>query len=216
MQALRKGCRGNDVVDLQKALGITIDGVFGTATETAVKKFQKENGLTVDGIVGAMTWLKLKERNLPQNNVAQPSPYKKSTRNIKYIAIHCAATPEGKDFTVDDITKWHKQRGFTTIGYHYVIYRDGSIHVGRDVNKAGAHVENYNSNSIGICYIGGCTKDGKKAKDTRTPAQKNALLELLKALRKLYPNAKIQGHRDFPNVKKACPSFDAKSEYKNI
>lgn len=135
-------------------------------------------------------------------------------RKIDEILVHCAATPEGKDFTVEDIDKWHKARGFKKIGYHFVIYNDGSTHKGRDIEEVGAHCTGHNSRSIGICYIGGVAKDGKTPKDTRTEPQKIALLELLKELKVKYPKAKIYGHRDFAN--KACPSFDAKTEYKNI
>jgi N-acetylmuramoyl-L-alanine amidase len=135
-------------------------------------------------------------------------------RKIDEILVHCAATPEGKDFTVEDIDKWHKARGFKKIGYHFVIYNDGSIHKGRDIEEVGAHCTGHNSRSIGICYIGGVTKDGKTPKDTRTDSQKESLLELLKELRVKYPKAKIYGHRDF--AAKACPSFDAKTEYKDI
>lgn len=135
-------------------------------------------------------------------------------RKIDKILVHCAATPEGKDFTVEDIDKWHRARGFKKIGYHFVIYNDGSVHKGRDIEEIGAHCTNHNSRSIGICYIGGVAKDGKTPKDTRTEPQKIALLELLKELKVKYPKAKIYGHRDF--AAKACPSFDAKNEYKNI
>lgn len=135
-------------------------------------------------------------------------------RKIDKILVHCAATPEGKNFTVEDIDKWHRARGFKKIGYHFVIYNDGSVHKGRDIEEIGAHCTNHNSRSIGICYIGGVAKDGKTPKDTRTEPQKIALLELLKELKVKYPKAEIYGHRDFAN--KACPSFDAKTEYKNI
>ena len=84
-------------------------------------------------------------------------------RNINEIIVHCAATPEGKDFTVADIRRWHKARGWSDIGYHYVVYRDGSVHKGRPVSKVGAHVRGRNRNTIGICYIGGVAKDGKTA-----------------------------------------------------
>lgn len=135
-------------------------------------------------------------------------------RKIDKILVHCAATPEGKDFTVEDIDRWHKARGFKKIGYHFVIYNDGSVHEGRNIEEIGAHCTNHNSRSIGICYIGGVAKDGKTPKDTRTEPQKIALLKLLKELKVKYPKAEIYGHRDFAN--KACPSFDAKNEYKNI
>jgi N-acetylmuramoyl-L-alanine amidase len=105
-------------------------------------------------------------------------------------------------------------RGFSDIGYHYVIYRDGSIHQGRSEDKIGAHCTNHNSISIGVCYIGGMDADNKNAKDTRTDAQKASLIELLKELKAKYPKATIHGHREFAN--KACPSFDALKEYADI
>ena len=135
-------------------------------------------------------------------------------RKINLIIVHCSATPEGKDFTVDDITRWHKARGFKTIGYHYVIYRDGTIHGGRPVSEEGAHCVGHNKNSIGVCYIGGLVADGKTPKDTRTDAQKLSLRNLLSQLKKSYPGVAIRGHRDF--AAKACPSFDATKEYCNL
>lgn len=137
-------------------------------------------------------------------------------RTITEIIIHCADTPEGRDFTVEDITRWHKARGFRTIGYHYVIYRDGSIHSGRPEKEEGAHCKDggHNHHSIGICYIGGKSADGMGYKDTRTPEQKEALLSLLRRLKARYPHARIYGHRDF--AARACPCFDARSEYKHL
>ena len=135
-------------------------------------------------------------------------------RIINEIIVHCAATREGRDFTVEDITRWHKARGFATIGYHYVIYRDGSIHEGRPLEQIGAHCVGHNKHSIGICYIGGCASDGKTPKDTRTPEQKEALLALLRRLKARFPNATIHGHRDF--AAKACPSYDAFREYRQL
>lgn len=135
-------------------------------------------------------------------------------RSINEIIVHCSATPEGKDFTVADITRWHKARGFRTIGYHYVVYRDGSIHTGRPLEQVGAHCLRHNAHSIGICYIGGCAADGKTPKDTRTEAQTTSLLALLRQLKDQFPNAAIHGHRDF--AAKACPSFDATREYKKL
>lgn len=206
MNTLKKGSRGNDVKTLQKALNLIVDGIFGNLTDEAVREFQKSNGLKVDGIVGNNTWAKL--------GIKDNAEIKKSIRNIKEIIIHCSDTPEGKDFTVDDIRKWHLARNFSDIGYHYVIYRDGSVHEGRDVNISGAHCTNHNSISIGVCYIGGRAAVGATPKDTRTEAQKKSLIDLLKKLEKLYPNATIHGHCEF--AVKACPSFDAKREYANI
>ena len=135
-------------------------------------------------------------------------------RIINEIIIHCSATPEGKDYTVEQIRQWHKQRGFSDIGYHYVIYRDGSIHSGRPIERIGAQCLKHNAHSIGVCYIGGVAKDGKTPKDTRTDAQKESLIKLIKELKAKYPKATVHGHREYAN--KACPCFDAKNEYKNL
>ena len=197
---LKLGNRGNEVKLLQEKLNLKADGVFGPLTEEAVKDFQRSNGLEVDGIVGDNTLSKL---NLSVNK-----------RNIKELIVHCSATPEGKDYSVDTIRQWHLQRGFSDIGYHYVIYRDVSIHIGRDESIIGAHCTGHNTNSIGVCYIGGCASDGKTPKDTRTLQQKESLLSLLKTLKIKYPNAKIYPHYKF--AAKACPSFNAEEEYKNI
>lgn len=134
-------------------------------------------------------------------------------RKINEIIVHCTATAEGKDFTVADIDRWHKAKGWKCIGYHYVVYRDGSVHEGRPVNEVGAHCYGHNQNSIGVVYIGGCAADGKTPKDTRTPAQKRGLLNMLAKLKKEYrlPKGSIHGHRDY--AAKACPSFDATKEY---
>ena len=135
-------------------------------------------------------------------------------RKITDIIVHCSATPEGKSFTVADIDRWHRQRGFAQIGYHYVIYLDGSVHKGRPIEQVGAHCQGHNAHSIGICYIGGLATDNKTPKDTRTPEQKQAMLNLLKELRAKFPTATIRGHRDL--AAKACPSFDATKEYAHI
>ena len=132
----------------------------------------------------------------------------KYMRKIDKIIIHCSATPEGKDFTIKDIRNWHLARGFSDIGYHFVIYRDGSVHKGRAIDFAGAHTTGQNKHSIGICYIGGCAADGKTPKDSRTPEQRFALFKLVYELMQQYniPISKVFGHREFAN--KACPSFD--------
>ena len=139
---------------------------------------------------------------------------KKSRRRINEIIVHCTATPDGRDYTVADIRQMHKAQGWVDIGYHYLIYRDGSIHEGRNVDLVGAHCQGHNAQSIGVCYVGGVARDGKTPKDTRTQAQKDALVHLLMQLVCLYPDATIRGHRDF--AAKACPSFDATREYKNL
>lgn len=144
-----------------------------------------------------------------------------------FLVVHCTATPEGKPFHRADIDKMHRQRGFTAIGYHYLICLDGTVEVGRPEDVIGAHVEGHNSNSIGISYVGGVDAKGK-AKDTRTPAQKGAMVALLTTLKAKYPKAVIVGHRDFSPDKnhngridsyeriKECPCFDAIPEYAGI
>jgi N-acetyl-anhydromuramyl-L-alanine amidase AmpD len=149
-------------------------------------------------------------------------------RNIKYIIVHCSATAEGRDFHAKDIDRWHRHRGFNSIGYHYVVDLDGKIEAGRPESQVGAHVYGHNANSIGVVYVGGVAKDGKTPKDTRTAGQKDSLRRLLIELKRKYPSAIICGHRDMSPDKnhdgkiepwewmKACPSFDAKKEYQDI
>lgn len=154
---------------------------------------------------------------------------------IDAIVCHCSATVEGLDIGKKEITQMHLQRGFSTIGYNFVIRLDGTIEVGRSLHIDGAHCNtkgfsgvSYNKHSIGICYVGGLDKH-KKPADTRTDAQKKALRELISQLLKEYPNIKeIIGHRDTsPDLNgngevepseyiKACPCFDAKEEYKDL
>lgn len=131
-------------------------------------------------------------------------------RKINKIILHCSATRAGQHFTTEDIDHWHRQRGFAKIGYHYVVYLDGSIHKGRDISEIGAHVKGHNSTSIGICYIGGLDQSGK-ACDTRTPEQKESLAKLVAELKTQFPQATIHGHNEFAN--KACPCFDVKKEF---
>lgn len=135
---------------------------------------------------------------------------KKSVRNITEIVVHCTATPAGRDVTVADVDRWHRQRGFNGIGYHYIVALDGTVCPGRDVDLAGAHCRGHNTRSIGVCYVGGLDASGRPA-DTRTESQWRALRCLLSALKRLYPGVVIRGHRDF--AAKACPCFDATSEY---
>lgn len=132
---------------------------------------------------------------------------------IKYIIVHCSATPAGRNVTAADIDRYHRKRGFSKIGYHYVVRLDGTIEEGRPVTQIGAHCLGKNDCSIGVCYVGGIDSDGRPV-DTRTPAQKRALLSLLTDLRRRYPQAEIVGHRDF--AAKACPSFDARREYRTL
>ena len=135
------------------------------------------------------------------------------SRNITHIVVHSTATPEGRHVSLEEVTRWHLARGFRAIGYHYLIELDGVIRMGRPLSQAGAHVKGHNANTVGIAYVGGTDKQGK-AKDTRTPQQKVTMSVLLRDLKNLYPAAEIVGHRDLGAT--ACPSFDAKNEFKNI
>ena len=135
-------------------------------------------------------------------------------RLVKEIIVHCSATREDQQVSVDTIRDWHLARGWNDIGYHFYIDLDGTINKGRDIDKMGAHCKGHNRNSIGICYCGGVETDGKTPKDTRTQEQKDSLLNVLKTLKAMYPEAVIYSHSEFAT--KACPSFDATEEYENI
>ena len=125
------------------------------------------------------------------------------------IVVHCSATQPKQDIGAAEIERWHRQRSFLAIGYHYVIRRDGTVELGRPDDTVGAHVEGHNSTSVGICLVGGV--DAKlKPQDNFTAEQYAALHDLLVEVKAKYPEAEILGHRDFPGVDKACPSFDVK------
>lgn len=132
-------------------------------------------------------------------------------RKITHIVVHCSATPNGKEVSAKEIDRWHRQRGFAKIGYHFVIHLDGSVSKGRELEEPGAHVSGHNATTIGICYVGGVdANDPKKALDTRTAAQRDRLFKLITELKKRFPDAEVLGHRDFPGVAKACPCFDTR------
>ena len=135
-------------------------------------------------------------------------------RNINYIAIHCTAThPETSIASIQNY--WKNNLGWKNPGYHYIIDHFGNVINLLPIEFVSNGVQGYNSQTINISYVGGIDKKGNP-KDTRTEAQKQSILKLLKELRIKFTKAKIQGHRDFPNVKKAFPSFDAKKEYSLI
>ena len=135
-------------------------------------------------------------------------------RTITHIVVHCSAT--GQDAKVEAIQRYWKQNlGWKSPGYHYIIEADGKETQLLTIAQPSNGVKGWNKSIINICYIGGVDKLGKPI-DNRTDAQKKQLYTRLKALKTMFPQAIIQGHKDFPNVAKACPCFDAKSEYKNI
>lgn len=136
-------------------------------------------------------------------------------RGIRYLVVHCTATPSGTK--VEAIQRyWREHLGWKAPGYHKVILEDGTVVPLADDETICNGVAGYNRQALHVSYIGGVDKDGKTAKDTRTPEQKAALMSVLKAWRKKYPLAIIQGHRDFPGVSKKCPSFNANVEYLHL
>tara|TARA_B110000977_G_C11026175_1_gene473249 strand:+ start:1174 stop:1605 length:432 start_codon:yes stop_codon:yes gene_type:complete len=135
-------------------------------------------------------------------------------KKINKVIVHCTATPEGRHTTVEDVRRWHLDRGWSDIGYHYLVYLDGTVHEGRPMEIQGAHTKGQNKNSIGIAYVGGIDKVNFKAKDTRTEEQKEALVDMLEFFKIANPEVTIHGHNEFAS--KACPCFDAKTEYENI
>lgn len=135
----------------------------------------------------------------------------KERKETKFIVVHCSATKPSHNFEASDIRRMHLQRGWLDIGYHVVITRSGDVQSGRDIEAIGAHVEGFNAVSVGVCLIGGVSeKDVKTPESNFTAEQFKALKTVLKSLKEMYPQAVILGHRDFPKVAKACPSFDVK------
>lgn len=132
-----------------------------------------------------------------------------------YIVIHAAATKPSMDIGAADIDKWHRQLGWSRIGYAFVIRRNGKVEEGRGEDEIGAHVKGYNDRSVGICMAGGIDKEGNP-EDNFTDEQWAALEKLVKRLHAKYPRAEVVGHRDFPDVKKACPCFDVRTWWKKV
>ena len=136
-------------------------------------------------------------------------------KSTKYLVVHCSATRPSMDVGVKEIRQWHKAKGWEDVGYHFVIRRDGKVERGRPEDMVGAHVAGYNSNSIGVCLVGGVNeKDFTKAENNFTKEQ--LFSAFVKKLSAKYPKATVLGHRDFPKVAKACPSFNATQEYAHI
>lgn len=142
-------------------------------------------------------------------------------RNLNRIIIHCSATPEGRDVKTDTIRDWHvNKRGWSDIGYHFVIELDGTLVEGRPLERQGAHTKGHNRNSIGICYVGGVEAEKKNgkwiAKDTRTNKQIQVLNQLILSLCDNFniPIDNVYGHNEFSS--KSCPSFDVKELVKEL
>ena len=131
-------------------------------------------------------------------------------KSYDWLVVHCAATPADMDIGVKEIRHWHLQRGFSDVGYHYIIRRDGTVEKGRTDTTPGAHARGYNMHSLGICMVGGSKKNSTLAEDNFTQPQFKSLQKLLTDLKVSHPDAEILGHRDLPGVTKACPSFDVR------
>ena len=126
------------------------------------------------------------------------------------IIIHCAATKPSMNVDATVIDRWHRERGWLKIGYHYVISRDGSIEIGRNEDTVGAHAKGYNSTSIGICLVGGMSEDGEPVSNF-TEEQLLMLTRLVDGLKTKYPDSKVIGHNNVSS--KTCPNFDVGEWY---
>lgn len=138
---------------------------------------------------------------------------KKTNRLIDKIIIHCSATQSKMDIGAKEIRQWHKAKGWSDIGYHLCIRRDGTVELGRDINRVGAHVSGHNTGSIGICLIGGV--DARMMPESNyTNDQWRSLRNTLRFLKLDYPSASIHGHNEFTKMK-ACPCFDVPEELRS-
>jgi len=135
-------------------------------------------------------------------------------QDVKWLVVHCSASRCNRPFTVERLIETGRQR-FGQPSYHYYVRRNGNVVPILPESVQGVHAVGYNHCSIAVCYEGGLDENGKAA-DTRTELQKASLYELLKQLRRDYPQARIIGHRELPNVRKDCPCFDASAEYADL
>ena len=218
MNTLQLNSRGDDVKILQRALGVTPDGIFGQATDKALRAFQSAHGLKADGIAGAATWAALVGAG--------------AGRVIDAIVIHCTAGSQRQ--TPAQVVDYHTRSeaagglGWSAPGYHYIIAPDGSVVSTWPEAEPSNGVAGHNAHILNIAWIGGIDSAGREL-DNRTPAQKAAMRSLLSQLRSRYPKARITGHRDIASVDsnhngiidpwervKACPCFDAEIEFRGL
>lgn len=204
----------------QSELGLVVDGIAGPATIHALRSLRDSRRKGIDsarrvepdksGIYTPLPGYRSHNINVIKTPIHVPDIVD-TKRFIDEITVHCAATSEGKHFTVKDIRAWHMQRGFSDIGYHFVSYARGGIYTGRPIGQIGAHVLGRNASTIGICYIGGLDASGELAKDTRTLAQVNDLMWLIQELLQAFPSIRrISGHNEY--AAKACPSFNVPTD----
>lgn len=168
--------------------GLTVDGYYGPRTDAAAMRYLAAPGRLSN----------------PIRRINPPTD-----RPINRLVVHCAATKIGEDDHVDaaEIDRWHRAKGWSGIGYHYVILRDGTVEIGRPIDRIGAHVRGHNTGSVGICLIGGYNADGLPTgpiSGLYTDEQMVALDKLLRDLLRYWPHSKALGHRDHPGVNKAC------------
>ena len=134
-----------------------------------------------------------------------------SADSVRFLVLHCSASRCNQDYSVEQLRRDHKARGFYDIGYHFYIRKDGTMTQHRKLLEVGAHARPYNRCSIGICYEGGLDEQGKPC-NTMTTEQETRLIDLFRNLKILFPKAKIVGHRDLPGTTpKECPCLDAGS-----
>lgn len=124
---------------------------------------------------------------------------------VTHIVVHYSATFPDMDVTAAQIDRWHRERGFAKIGYHYFIRRDGTVEKGRADTEVGAHVAGQNTGKLGICWAGGLERGKPGGHKNMAPAQEKALIGLIKSLLVKYPAAKVVGHRDLAATE--CPGF---------
>lgn len=201
-----------------------VDGDLGPRTREAIRAFQKANGLTVDGIVGSATLGALRAGSVI---IVPPLPAPgepRARRLIHTLVWHCTATPEGKEFTRAQIDAMHRARGFSKIGYHKLIHLDGRVSIGRAESEVGAHVAGHNVGTLGFSYVGGVDARNRP-KDTRTPEQKATMVRLTEEAARKYKLRAVVGHRDLSPDRdhdgvvepwewvKSCPCFDVVPEY---
>lgn len=193
------------------------DGQWGKESRDAMQRFQRDHHLPVtdkpDEATARALGGKMGEIAADIIVGGEFTDFKqpKATRPINEIIIHCTATPEGRDVSVETIRGWHKGQGWSDIGYHWVVGIDGVPRPGRPEANIGSHVQGHNTGTLGVVYVGGVATDGKTPKDTRNAAQRTGLISIVRGLLARYPTIKkITGHNQYAN--KACPSFDVQKD----